>query len=264
MKKIITLILAAALTFTACLSFTACSTVDDIAAVKEKGKIVVGITDYEPMDYKDDNGKWIGFDAELAQMFAEELDVDCEFFEIADWGAKVAELNSNQFDLIWNGMTASNELGKQIDLSIAYAKNAQVIVVKKGVSVPDKEAVKSMSVAVESGSAGDKTATAEKIAKINAVDKQLTALFEVASGNSDAAMIDLTMAESVVGKGEYANLEIVQDIAYGEEVFAVGMRKNSNLTDELNKFLKAKYEDGTMEKLLEKYAVSLNKAELEK
>ena len=141
MKKLLKTLVASLLAAVSLFTFTACGKVADEKAIKEAGKIVVGITDYAPMDYQDENGKWIGFDAELAEMFAESLGVTCEFFEIADWGAKATELMGNQFDLIWNGMTATEELGKQIDLSIPYAKNAQVLIVKKGATV-DRNNVK--------------------------------------------------------------------------------------------------------------------------
>ncbi|MBO5889517.1 MAG: transporter substrate-binding domain-containing protein, partial [Clostridia bacterium] len=193
-----------------------------------------------------------------AEMFAEELGVTCEFVEIADWGAKATELMGNQFDLIWNGMTATDELAKQIDLSIPYAKNAQVLIVKKGTTV-DKDNVKNMTIAVESGSAGEKVAQNEiKVTTLNSVASQLSALLEVKAGTSQGALIDLTMAESVVGKNEFDSLEIASGISYGDEVFSVGLRKNSDLTDKLNAFLKAKYKDGTMTELLKKYQVSLN------
>lgn len=258
MKKLLKTLVATLLAVVSLFTFTACGKVADEKAIKEAGKIVVGITDYAPMDYQDENGKWIGFDAELAEMFAESLGVTCEFFEIADWGAKATELMGNQFDLIWNGMTATEELGKQIDLSIPYAKNAQVLIVKKGTTV-SKDDVKNMAIAVESGSAGEKVAKNEiKVTTVNAVASQLAALMEVKAGTSDGALIDLTMAESVVGKNDFANLEIASGISYGDEVFSVGLRKNSDLTEKLNKFLKDKYADGTMTALLAKYQVSLN------
>ena len=259
MKKLLTTIIATMLAIATLFSFTACSKVDDLKKVKEAGKIIVGITDYAPMDYQDENGKWIGFDAELAEMFAAELGVTCEFFEIADWGAKATELQANQFDLIWNGMTATDELAAQIDLSVAYAKNAQVLIMNKDATAPAKADVKNLSIAVESGSAGDTVAAEEiGVTNLNAVASQMAALMEVAAGTSQGAIIDLTMAESVVGKGQFANLKIVDGISYCDEVFAVGLRKNSNLTAKLNKFLKEKYADGTMTELLTKYQVSLN------
>ena len=257
MKKLITKILATALAIATLFTFTGCAKVADLKKVQDAGKLVVGITDYEPMDYQDENGKWIGFDAELAEMFAAELGVECEFVEI-DWDAKTIELASGQFDLIWNGMTASDKLAKEIDLSIPYAKNAQVLIMKKDATAPAKADVKNLTIAVEKGSAGASVANEIGITNIVEADKQLMALAELKSGEVQGALIDLTMAESVVGKGNFDDLKIVDGISYGEEVFSVGLRKNSDLTSKLNKFLKDKYADGTMTELLTKYQVSLN------
>ena len=165
MKRIFALVLALAMVLCA---FTACgSSANDLSNVKSAGKLVVGITDYEPMDFKGEDGKWIGFDAELAEQFAASLGVECVFVEI-DWKNKVAEINAKEIDLIWNGMTASEELGEQIDFSIAYAKNAQVVVVKKGSTIT-KDSLANISIAVENGSAG--AAVADDIIKPGTVNK---------------------------------------------------------------------------------------------
>ena len=226
----------------------------DLAAVEKAGKIVVGITNYEPMDFKKEGSdKWVGFDAELAEQFAASLGVDCVFFEIVDWNNKVADLNSREIDLVWNGMTASEKLGKQIDFSTAYAKNAQVVVVKSGSTVT-KDNLATLSIAVENGSAG--AAVADEVIKpttVNKVKSQRLALNEVLAGTSDAAVIDLTMAQSLLGKGEFANLVLVEGAQYNDEVFAVGLRKGSDLLEKLNAFLAAKYADGTMAELSAKY-----------
>ena len=230
----------------------------DLAAVKAAGKLVVGITNYEPMDYPDANGKWIGFDAELAEQFAESLGVTCEFFEIADWNNKVADINSKEIDLIWNGMTASEDLGEKIDFSVSYAKNAQVAVVKKG-STLTKDGVKDATIAVEGGSAGATVAENDiKGTKINKVTAMVDALNEVKSATSEVAIIDITMAQSIVGKGEYADLEILEGASYGDEIFAVGLRKGSDLKEKLDAFLKDKYADGTLVTMATKYGVGLN------
>ncbi len=256
MKRILALVLTVALLCTALVS---CGGGSDVARVKENKKLVVGVTVYKPMDWVDDEtGEWVGFDAELAQMFAESLGVNCQIV-IIDWNNKVAELNSKQIDLVWNGMTASDELGEQIDFSLSYAKNAQVAVVKKG-STLTKDGIKNATVAVENGSAGEDVArnTIGATKLVEKSDGQVGALAEVLGSTSEVAIIDLTMAESVVGKGEYADLKIMEGASYGEEVFAVGLRKGSDLKAELDAFLKSKYADGTMAALLEKYAVSLN------
>ena len=257
MKKILALILAVMML---AMSLVSCGggADGDLARVKAADKLVVGVTVYPPMDYIDEeSGEWVGFDAELAQMFAEYLDVNCQIV-IIKWKNKVAEINAKQIDLIWNGMTASDELGAEIDFSLPYAKNAQVVVVKSDSTYTAAD-VANLSLAVEDGSAGHKVATDTiKAATVNKVGAQVDALNEVASGNSQAAVIDLTMAESMLGKGDYTGLKILDGAKYGEEIFAVGLRKGSDLKAELDKFLKAKYADGTMTELLKKYAVSLN------
>ena len=255
MKKILAFILAAIMI---CLPLASCGASNsDLKTVKDNGKLVVGVTVYPPMDYIGDDGEWAGFDAELAKMFAESLGVNCQIV-IITWGNKVAELASKQIDLVWNGMTASDELGQQIDFSVSYAKNAQVAVVKKG-STLTADGVKDAKIAVENGSAGATVADETiKGTQINKVTDMVSALGEVLAGTSDVAIIDITMAQSVVGKGAYADLEILDGASYGDEIFAVGLRKGSDLKAELDAFLKAKYADGTLAALAEKYNVGLN------
>ena len=259
MKKIISLVMAILMIATLSLTLTSCSYKDDVRSVKESGKLVVGVTVYKPMDYIDEEtGEWTGFDAELAKMFAEELGVNCQLV-IIDWNNKVAELNSKQIDLIWNGMTASDELGKQIDFSVSYAKNAQVAVVKSNSSLT-KDDIKNATVAVENGSAGETVARndigATKL--VERSDGQVGALSEVRAGTADVAIVDITMAQSIVGKEDFAELKILEGASYGDEIFAVGLRKYSNLKAQLDAFLKAKYADGTIMALAEKYQVGIN------
>lgn len=256
MKRILSILLATVMLL-ACL--TACSgSKSDLQAVKDAGKLVVGVTVYPPMDYIDEEtNEWTGFDAILAKEFAESLGVNCQIV-IINWGTKVAELNSKQIDLIWNGMTATDELGQEIDFSVSYAKNAQVAVVKKG-STLTKDGVKDAKIAVEGGSAGALVAENDiKGTKINKVGAMVDALSEVLSATSDVAIIDITMAQSIIGKGEYADLQILEGASYGDEIFAVGLRKDSDLKEKLDDFLKAKYADGTLTALATKYGVGLN------
>ncbi len=259
MKKLLIAILAMMLSVVTMFSMTACNEEkSDLERVKENNKLVVGVTIYDPMDYIDDEtGDWVGFDAELAKMFADELGVNCQIV-IITWSQKVAELNSKQIDLVWNGMTASSELGEQIDFSVSYAQNAQVAVVKDTSTITTKDQIKSAKIAVEDGSAGADVASEIQATSVTPVTAQVDALNEVKAGTSDVAIIDMTMAQSVVGKNEYSTLKIVSGVSYNDEIFAVGLRKGSDLKAKLDQFLKAKYADGTMATLAEKYRVVLN------
>ena len=100
----------------------------DVAYIQGKGTLIVGITDFAPMDYKDDSGKWIGFDADMARIVAEKLGVEAQFVEI-DWDNKIMELDSKNIDVVWNGMTLTSEVTSAMECSNPYCNNAQVIVV---------------------------------------------------------------------------------------------------------------------------------------
>ena len=235
-------------------SATAESTDSDLAYVKDKGTLVVGITDFEPMDYQDENGNWIGFDADLASAFAESLGVDVEFVEI-DWDNKILELDGKTIDCVWNGMTLTDEVTSSMSCTTAYCNNAQVVVVPSDVAdkYQDKDSLKDLTFAVESGSAGE--AQAQELGlNYTAVTAQSDALMEVTAGTSDAAIIDSLMAAAMVGEGTgYSNLTYT--IGLNDEEYGVGFRKGSDLAAELNNFFKSSYADGSMEQIAEKYGV---------
>ncbi len=230
------------------------STDSDLAYVKDKGTLVVGITDFEPMDYQDESGNWIGFDADLASAFADSLGVDVEFVEI-DWDNKILELDGKTIDCVWNGMTLTDEVTSSMSCTNAYCNNAQVVVVPSDVAdqYQDTDSLKDLTFAVESGSAGE--AQAQELGlNYTAVTAQSDALMEVAAGTSDAAIIDSLMAAAMVGEGTgYANLTYT--IGLNDEEYGVGFRKGSDLTAELNNFFKSSYADGSMEQIAEKYGV---------
>ncbi len=226
----------------------------DLSYIKDKGTLVVGITDFEPMDYKDESGTWIGFDADMAKAFAESLGVSAEFVEI-DWDNKVMELDGKTIDCVWNGMTLTPEVTSAMECSDAYCNNAQVIVVPvdKADSFQDKDNIPEVSFAVEAGSAGEAQASALEL-EHTPVATQADALMEVASGTSDAAIIDSLMAAAMIGEGTgYANLTYT--VGLNSEEYGVGFRKGSDLAAALNDFFAASTQDGSMLAVAEKYGV---------
>ncbi len=226
----------------------------DLSYIKDKGTLVVGITDFEPMDYKDESGTWIGFDADMAKAFAESLGVSAEFVEI-EWDNKVMELDGRTIDCVWNGMTLTPEVTSAMECSDAYCNNAQVIVVPvdKADSFQDKDNIPEVSFAVEAGSAGEAQASALEL-EHTPVATQADALMEVASGTSDAAIIDSLMAAAMIGEGTgYANLTYT--VGLNSEEYGVGFRKGSDLAAALNDFFAASTQDGSMLAVAEKYGV---------
>ena len=257
MKKFIALMLAVVLMLS-CFAGCGAKAGSDLNYIKKNGKIVVGITDYAPMDYKDENGEWTGFDAEFAQLFAKELGVDCEFFVIPNWGTKFMELETKQIDAVWNGMTITEEAKSNSSVSDPYVINAQVVVMKSDAlaNFPAVEDLAGLTIAVESGSAGE--ACANELSGINVIplQNQEAALMEVAAGTSDACIIDITMANAMTGEGtNYANLAYT--LSLSEELYGVSFRKDSDLTAKFNEFMAKLKADGTLQELAAKYNLTL-------
>lgn len=227
----------------------------DSEYVKEKGKLIIGITEFEPMDYKEEGSdEWVGFDADMAKEFAKSLGVDAEFV-IIEWDNKALELSGKTIDCVWNGMTLTDEVTSSMDCSDAYCNNAQVVVLDK--SVADKyktaEDCKDLSFAVEKGSAGAKEAEANGYTFTEVLD-QATAVFEVSGKTSDAAIIDSLMAGAMVGEGTgYSDLTTT--VKLSSELYGVGFRKGSDLTEKLNKFFDECRDNGKMLEIAEKYGV---------
>ena len=265
MKKIVCLLLALTLALALC----GCSSGNqtpaggqtaadsDLNYVKDKGTLIVGITEFEPMDYQDASGNWIGFDADMAAAFAESLGVNVQF-QLIDWDNKVFELNGKTIDCVWNGMTLTDEVKSAMECSNAYCNNAQVVVVpvsradEFGIDM-DFSLLQTLNYAVESGSAGQDEVEALG-ASFTEVADQATALLEVSAGTAEAAVIDALMAAAMVGEGtSYADLTYT--VSLNSEEYGVGFRKGSDLADALNQFLKDVYADGTLQTCAETYGI---------
>ena len=228
----------------------------DLEYVKSKGKLVVGITDFAPMDYKEKGSdEWIGFDADLAKAFAKELGVEVEFVEIV-WDNKIIDLNGKNIDCVWNGMTLTEDVKAAMETSKAYCNNAQVVIIPadKADSIKTVEDCKDLAFAVEKGSAGMEMAEENKF-NFTEVAAQSDALSEVASGTSDAAIIDSLMAAAMVGEGTGFSKLTTTDIKLNSEEYGVGFRKGSDLAAKLDEFFAKSLADGSMEKLAETYGV---------
>ena len=252
MKKYVAIILTALLLVSALAGCSAKKETTDSEKIKAAGKLVVGITDFAPMDYLGDNGEWIGFDADLARAFAESLGVKAEF-TVIDWDNKTLELNAGNIDCIWNGMTLTDGVKAAMETSKPYCGNAQVVVAPK-----DKAAgldYGALTFAVEAGSAAEELAQ-EKGWKVASMQSQGDALLEVASGASDACIIDQLMAGAMIGEGtSYPDLVLVEGL--NAEEYGVGFRKGSDLAAKLDAFLDGKYKDGILAQVAQKYGIDV-------
>ncbi len=227
----------------------------DIAYVQDKGTLVVGITDFAPMDYREEGSEeWVGFDADMARHFAEHLGVEVEFLEI-NWDNKLLELEAKGIDMIWNGMTLTDEVMAGSSTSIPYCNNGQVVVVPSDMAADyaTEESLGDLNFAAENGSAGAEQLDALEL-EFLAVDTQAKALLEVASGASDACVIDLLMAGAMIGEGtDYPDLTYT--VQLNSEEYGTAFRVGSDLTEEFNTFWQDAYAAGTVMEVAEVYGV---------
>ncbi|MCI9481334.1 MAG: transporter substrate-binding domain-containing protein [Oscillibacter sp.] len=228
----------------------------DIAYIQDKGTLIVGMTDFAPMDYKEDGSdEWIGFDADMAKAFGESLGVAVEFLELADWDAKSMELDTKAIDVVWNGMTLTDDVKALMGTSNPYCLNGQVVVVAadKASQYQTVESLGELSFAVENGSAGAEQLDALNIS-YTAMQNQAAALMEVASGASDAAVIDRLMAGAMIGEGT-SYPDLTYTVQLNDEEYGVGFRKGSDLVDAFNTWWKDMYAEGMVLEVAEIYGV---------
>ena len=230
----------------------------DLAYIQGKGKMVIGYTVYAPMNYTDDEGNFTGFDTELATAVCEKLGVEPEFVEI-NWDTKVVELDAKSIDCIWNGMTLTEDIMANTATTKAYAKNAQVVVVKDGTDYTSTADLADKTVVAEAGSAGEAAIQGdENLSKADYVSKsvQTDCLMEVAAGTADAAVLDLTLANAMIGAGtDYASLKIVDEL--NAEEYGVAFRKGSDAAAAVDAAFDELKADGTMQALADKYDLAL-------
>lgn len=275
MKKFLSVLLAVVMICSMCFAFASCNKADgdasnsdetqngDWAKIVDKGYFVCGITEYAPMNYYE-NGELVGFDTEFAKAVAAKLGVEVRFQTI-DWPNKYMELNSGNIDLIWNGFTYGEESDgvsrtEYVDFTYSYLENRQCIVTKADrlEELNTKEVFNGKLGVAEGGSSGQ--AVAIELAggedNVTTFTAQSKALMEVVAGNADFAVIDYQMAKSMVGTGDYASLSINNAYEPEAEVYAIGCKKGSDVTEVINGAIKALSEDGTLAALAEKYGLT--------
>ena len=230
----------------------------DLAYIQSNGKMVIGYTVYEPMNYTDADGNFTGFDTELATAVCEKLGVEPEFVEV-NWDTKETELAAKSIDCIWNGLTLTDDREENMACTKPYVKNAQVVVVKDGTEYTSTADLVGKTVVAEAGSAGESAISEdESLSQADYVSKsvQTDCLMEVAAGTADAAVLDLTLATAMIGEGtDYANLAIKDEL--NAEEYGAAFRKGSDAADAVNAAFDELKADGTMQALADKYSLTL-------
>ena len=236
---------------------TADSAGEDWTYLESKGNLVIGITYFEPMNYMDENNELTGFETDFAKAVCEELKLEPKFHEI-DWDSKEIELKTKSIDCIWNGLTITPERQENMDISIPYMENKQVMVCNKDKVAQFAESVEGASVVAESGSAGEDVAKEDEFFKgadYQPVQSQSTALLEVKAGTADIAIIDFVMSKGTIREdSDFADLAVVEEKTFSPEQYGIALRKNSAVTlEKFNAAIKAVNDSGKLKEIADKY-----------
>ncbi len=228
-------------------------------SIQKSGKLVVALEGaWQPCSDHDASDTLVGYDVEVSRAIAEKLGVEPEFVEI-NWDTKVVALDAKSIDCIWNGMTLTEDIMANTATTKAYAKNAQVVVVKEGTAYTSTADLAGKTVVAEAGSAGEAAIQGdENLAKADYVSKsvQTDCLMEVAAGTADAAVLDLTLANAMIGEGtDYASLKIVDEL--NAEEYGVAFRKGSDAAAAVDEAFDALKADGAMQALAAQYDLAL-------
>ena len=256
-RKILAIVLVLVLVLSCVAAFTACkSKKTDAEYILDKGTLICGITLYEPMNYFNNDGDLVGFDTEFAEAVAEKLGIEAKF-QVIKWSSKEIELNSKYIDCIWNGFTVTEQRKENITFTQSYLNNTQCVVIKasNAASFANEEACAGKRAVAEAGSAGE-TAANELTTNVTPKGAQVDALTEVKSGTADFAVVDVVLANSMVGQGDYADLAIATGIQLESEEYAIGFRKGSDMAEKVNAVIADLLADGTLQTLAEKYGVA--------
>ena len=271
-KKSIALILAA-LAVIMCFALAACGgtgaggnepstdapeVASDLDYIKEKGKMIIGYTEFAPMNYKNDAGEFVGFETDFAKAVCEELGVEAKF-QLISWEAKETELAAKTIDCIWNGMTITPERLDTMSISTPYMANKQVLIVKaenadKYLKPEDMDGAK---IVAEIESAGEGVAKEDAFfakAQYTSVADQATALMEVASGVSDGCVVDYVLSIGMIGEGtDYEDLVVVDSLAFADEEYGIAFRKDSDVAAAVNEAISALVANGKLQEIAANY-----------
>ncbi|WP_393060426.1 ABC transporter substrate-binding protein [Streptomyces sp. LN549] len=246
------------------------------ADIKAKGVIKVGSDiAYPPVEFKDDSGKVVGIDPDLAAALGKELGVEFQF-ENGTFDTLVTGLRAKRYNLVMSAMTDSKErqegidpetgkkVGEGVDF-IDYFTAGVSIYTKKGDDqgiktwadlCGKKIAVQRNTVSNDLAKAESKKCTGGKKIAIEAFDNDLEAQTRLRSGGADAGSSDFPVAAyAVKTSGGGKDFQIVGDQVEAAPYGIAVAKGNDELTAAVKAAMDAIIKSGEYEKIIAKWGV---------
>ncbi|MBR6616972.1 MAG: transporter substrate-binding domain-containing protein [Oscillospiraceae bacterium] len=254
-KKLLCVAASAVMLFSAaaCSNAGGSSSKDEsLKKVKDAGKIVLGLdATFKPMGFTDENDQIVGFDIDVAKEVCKRMGVSLELYAV-NWDTKEQDLNAGTIDLIWNGLSVSDERKQVMLMSEPYMDNEMVFVVNGSSEIKELSDLKDAKIGVQNGS------TALDILNASEVVANGATPVELATNVEALQQLELNMVDAVFMDSVVANYEIVStgkdykllEEGLSSEQYAIGFRLGDQaLCDEVTKTLKEMVSDGTLAKI---------------
>ncbi len=220
-------------------------------------KLVIGLDDqFPPMGFRDETNQLVGFDIELAQAVCDRLGIEAVPTPI-DWTTKEFELNGGKVDVLWNGLTITEERQEAMLMSPAYIANAQVIVVRSDSGIATLSDLAGKTVALQEGSSADEAyagcpaaGTEKELVK---APENISLFSDLKIGRIDAVVIDKVFGDYYIAENGEGLLTILEEQLADEE-YGIAFRKdNQQLADLILTTLDQLVQDGTAAQISQKW-----------
>jgi polar amino acid transport system substrate-binding protein len=215
--------------------------------------IMATSADYKPYEYHDtSSGKdeIVGFDIELAQMIAKELNIKIEVKDM-DFNGLIPALQSKRADFIMSGMTPTPERKKSVDFSNIYYESKNTIISKTSSNLTTAESLIGKKVGVQLGSIQEKEARKIKGLQVVSINKVPEIIQELKAGRISAAIIENTIAEGyVTNNPDLAFVDLANSEPTGS---AIAFPKGSPHVKDFNRILKQLKDSGKLDELIKKW-----------
>jgi cystine transport system substrate-binding protein len=228
---------------------------DQLAAIKEKGKIVFAMEGtWAPWTYHDANGDLVGFDTEVGKAIAEKLGVEAEFVE-GEWDGLFAGLDSGRYDAIINGVEITEERSEKYNFTTPYAYIKTALVVAE-----DNTEITSFEDLQGKTTANSLDSTYQQLgesygATCQNVDSLAETMEMVLSGRADATLNAEVSVYDYLREHPDAAIKIV-DLTEDASEVSVPLRKNeasNSLQEAINKAIDELRESGELSTISVKY-----------
>ena len=228
--------------------------------IKKKGYFTVGLdATFAPMGFRDESGELVGFDIDLAKEVAKRMGVEAKF-KPCEWYAIIFDLRSKNIDMVWNGMSVTEQRKKQVAFTEPYLVVGQIIFTRKGTAPAKINELAGKVVGVQLGSSGalavEKSPIASQIKEVKKYATNVEALLDLEAGRTDAVVMDSVSGQYYNSK---KNTLTYSEESLSDEYYAVALRKGDQaLLDEINKQINAMKADGTFDKISKKWLGTKN------